>query len=1196
MANSISDTILKVIVDAAGVKAGVNAAIQDLSRLESATKSAANRIDNELKKLNRQGRGQTTGTTGFFGDDRSPARAPGSTFGPPGFRRDVFEGREAFVSQGLQAQKALESIAAAGRVYARVVSGAADELNKSTQKERALNIDRQRLSQAIEAEQRSLNSRNASLQRGGASALRAGSVLDPDEAASVLAAIRRPVTDPKPERDAAEAIRLESVRLKNSLKALGVKADLSGKSVEELTAELDQATAAVRYLNQKTYAVAASLGKQKSNEIQEAFDKRLAVEKSLANQKETERVQGIQDYQRSQAVEKSLANQKKAELDQRNRVISGLAAQRAAALADKDNLRALNRFERSRGQSLSVGLPAERRPLFDRAADGVGGFAEGATSKVTSVAIGALRKVGNFIVTEFTNFVSRVAANLTSRFIAAALEGIVAISSKAIEAAARYEDALVSFGVLAGSKDRGAGLVGDLQKLAIDTPFKLQEVLDESKLLLSYGVAVDDITKRLRQLGDVASGTGVDLGRLSLAFGQSLAKGRLQGPEIRQFTEAGVGIRDFVSAFNEIEGKKVSTQGFLALVEAGQVSSRVVEVAFDKMTSAGGRFFNLMEERSKTVRGRFNALTESLELVAQKVGKAVFDKLGVGQGIDVLVKKLQGINFGSIEKSIGEFAQPVQTFTAQVFAGIEGVLKDIGKRLFGSLSPETLGDALRKLAEDIIPAILRAGEGLVQVFFSVAQAASRFAQVVELVATKILPGESNIGSTVTAVGVGAIAAKVAVLAAGTFLTGTGIGTPLGLGLLAAGTGIAGYGLSKGFGANVFGNSRRDGSETGAAERFTVALGEAARQLEAFKPGDTFQAAAKKDAAFRLKELQDADAVRRQRKANEINFATAEAGVLRFRDRDNPFKFIKGQIDPNEEFSRRLEERLRLAGVIDNSGIDSAIRDVNASRKFFGVEHEGGRTFIPIQEGQQRGALNRALNPFRKLVPDFKFDEDANPIKELERLRAAVREARAAQINAEFVPGGGRRAITGEDIKRTEGLIVKFGTAIDNVRVGLEGLSDRTIPDFRRRAENVNKLAQTPVEDAFGELQKDLATVQRLNGPVLRLFGDGLDDKEAGLARGRLGQAFIERFKAPDRQPAPLIRANTQEAEQALTKAIYDSINNDKTAEEKLRAAQEEASRQLKDNTKALAELGKALDPANGRNPFGAVGAVGFGGN
>lgn len=43
-------------------------------------------------------------------------------------------------------------------------------------------------------------------------------------------------------------------------------------------------------------------------------------------------------------------------------------------------------------------------------------------------------------------------------------------------------------------------------------------------------------------MGDVAAGLSVPMDRLALAYGQVLAKGRLQGGELRQFTEAGVPI------------------------------------------------------------------------------------------------------------------------------------------------------------------------------------------------------------------------------------------------------------------------------------------------------------------------------------------------------------------------------------------------------------------------------------------------------------------------------------------------------------------------------------------------------------------------------------------------------------------------------------------------------------------------------
>lgn len=1141
---SLTDTILKVIVDSTGVKSGVNAAIQDFNRLESAARSAASKIDNELKKLNRSGGGPKTGTSGFLNQTKEPPRPPGSVFGPPGFRRDFFEGREALVRQSLQTQRTFEEIGRVNKIYQKAVSATTTELNSAASNERALNIQRGKLQQAIQAEQFRLSSLSNTF--NNSKSIRFGA--DEEESASFLNNLKPRTPAPGSIPDLQRGLEFEKAQkalneeiaerrhLTSILRRFGERGELAARGIDDLRA-------AVRDFNQSLYGVSSSLSgqkvaeiqnefnkalrvqaglaNQKQTEIQEANDRRVRVEKGLANQKEQERQQSINDYQRDRATEKSLNDQKKSEIDQRSRVISSLANQRLKAIEDPANLRALNRAERASGQTLTRPL---RAPLLERVETGLRETGDKALSKTFTATTSVFRRAGSFVAQEFTNFVSRVAANLTSRLISSIVEGIGTISAAAVDAAKRYEDALVSFGVLAGSERRGTELVGELQKFAIDTPFKLQEVLDESKLLLSYGVSVDDLTKRLRQLGDVASGTGVDLGRLSLAYGQVLAKGRLQGPEIRQFTEAGVGVRDFVDAFNDRPGRtgpKVSSAGFLALVEQGEVTAKTVERAFDRMTGSGGRFFNFMEVRSKTVSGRLNALFESLELVTQKVGKSLFDRLGVGQGIDVLVKRLQGINFAEIDKFITEAAPGVQTFVAQVFGGLEAVIKGVGKAIFGSVTPSTFGESLKVIAEDVIPAIISAGKFLVDIFGAVAQAGIRFAQVIESI-YQSLPDSGQTGTNLTAVGAAGIA--------GIALTASGVGAPIGLPIIAA-VGIG----TRATGANVFGTRDRDGGEKGL-ELLAANLSEARKKLDAFNPRDLYEKAIKERAKFQLDQQESAQKAARRKTAAEINASIAAENKKLFPD----------GVPLNANVQRRLN------------------RDIN---------------FINSQAAVTRKQIiGRGADKFDLLAIEQVEDNRKRLIKEI-------------TDKVKFI---GFSPITEKDVGQFAEFGAKVGTVLKELSNKFREASDQAIPGFSKRLEEMlgglSKIGVDPNKD----FENDIASIRRAASPLANLLGfeGAITKSEEAKLVGQRTLDFIAKFKPDELRPAPLIRQASQEAEQALTRAIYDSQNNEKSIQQQLIEAQRKAASELEKNTEQLkkaneAAAGIGVDPLD-MEFFGAV--------
>lgn len=1080
MASNLGNKIIQITANSQGVKAGVDQAQRELDRLSGVASRAGREIDTALNKLSESGGRRTAGTvsnpsSAFDRFYRSPqflanGREPLSR----AIARTDFETAAKGFEQSLQA---FAGLAKEFGIFSSVVKGSALKFRSAEAATEAAKDAQYRLASAINRE---VNAQNASLASRLASA-------GTRNGGSGIGAFRlTPLDDP--DRSDANRI-LENIR---------------------------SASATRRPIEPPPFSARRAQGElEEANKVRrDAYDREQAA-KQIAETLEKQ---------------KRLEDEANRILAARNRVISGLASQRAAALADPDNLAALNRFERNRGLPVTAGQPFGARVrggianlgqstrlgrFATGAADrglslvGLGGsenapamasqlFGGAATlaSKAVGIVGGALAKVGGFVVTEFVNFVSRVAANLTSRLIASVAEGIVFLSGKALEAAKRYEDAVVSFGVLGGSPGRGAKLVDELQRLAIDTPFKFQEVLDESKLLLSYGVSVNDLTKRLRQLGDVASGTGVDLGRLSLAFGQVLAKGRLQGPEIRQFTEAGVGIRDFVSAFNELEGRNVSTQGFLALVEQGDVSAKVVERAFDRMTGAGGRFFNFMEVRSKTVSGRLNALAESFELVIQRVGKSVFDKFNISGAIDVLVKKLSGIDFKDIDRKIGAFAEAAVPFGRGIAGGI-GELFEQFKKALKNLFPnqEAVRDNFRFLGEIVIPGVINIGKVLARLFLQLTSVVASFADVMIDVIEVLYP--ITIGPAVEA-------------------------------------------------------AKKLGQLGNAPNRPLLAVRNVALAADA------------ELAKIDVKKFADGFA------AGNINLAEAKALVAE----DNKKRALgipqvaedDAKLKKAREIVKAEEDRLEV------------IRKTN--RKIA----EG----INIQLANANpNIIQNAENPFRNFVipglPQFEVrGEDVSAFRDI-----ANGDTRG--LVEQLTGGSGLfklfESISGQAIPKN---LEEFNNA-------LKEAAGKGIPNFNQRIEDISKIGEK-TKDPVDEFKRNLQTIASLDTDVARRAGFGIEADAARRARGRLASDFIGAFKPEEIKPAQLVRAGSQEAEQALTRAIYEARNNSKSPEQQLADAIEKAeatTKDLNDNTERLATATEKLVDKR-QEGFGFFLGLGFG--
>lgn len=354
------------------------------------------------------------------------------------------------------------------------------------------------------------------------------------------------------------------------------------------------------------------------------------------------------------------------------------------------------------------------------------GVASG-VAKATSSISGFFSSIGRYASRTSQYAIGSFLGREMSYGLNAAISGAKELAKWAAQTAMEYEQAEIAFQVMTGTKKGGTKLLNDLQTLAVETPFKSSEVIAQAKLLKAYGVDTEDMIPTLSRLGDVAAGTGVDIGRLSLAYGQVISKGRFQASELRQFTEAGVGVANFAKAAG------LSSHQLLANMEAGTVGSEVVVKAFQQMTNSSGMFFKLMEKQSMTVKGRLDSFVESIEILVGKVGTLIFKSFGVRQFFDDLAKGVQSISLVGLSEWFDRAANGL----SPLYDGMIGVTRSLGVLLTGSAdfaaSWKDIKTTLEGFIDFAIPAIAELGMFLQRLT----------SQVIRLVAQLALPSSEK---------------------------------------------------------------------------------------------------------------------------------------------------------------------------------------------------------------------------------------------------------------------------------------------------------------------------------------------------------------------------------------------------------------------------------------------------------------------
>lgn len=220
---------------------------------------------------------------------------------------------------------------------------------------------------------------------------------------------------------------------------------------------------------------------------------------------------------------------------------------------------------------------------------------------------------------------------------------------------------------------KGKELLDNIQQLAVATPYQTEELVRSARMLAGYGIAIDDIIPSLHAIGEVTAGVGGDtekLMRITLAYGQVVSKGRFYATELRQFAEAGVGVKDFADTMG------VSVKHFQELMERGQVGSDIIVKAFMRMTSEGGKFEGLMDKIMKTPAGRWNEFRESALITLQKIGVEALKGLEKG-GFWKELERI-GDEFKEIGPQIGEALATGFGHARDVLIGVQEIVDGIG--------------------------------------------------------------------------------------------------------------------------------------------------------------------------------------------------------------------------------------------------------------------------------------------------------------------------------------------------------------------------------------------------------------------------------------------------------------------------------------------------------------------------------------
>lgn len=166
-------------------------------------------------------------------------------------------------------------------------------------------------------------------------------------------------------------------------------------------------------------------------------------------------------------------------------------------------------------------------------------------------------------------------------------------------------------------KDVASGLMAQLKEMAKISPLTLSDMVNAEKMMLGFNIQAEDTIRYLQALSDISMGDSVKFKSLTLAFSQMSAAGKLMGQDLNQMINAGFNPLQIIS---EKTGKSIAT--LKDEMSKGAVSAEMVQQAFIDATSAGGKFYQMSENASKTINGQLSMMQDALDAAFNEIGQA----------------------------------------------------------------------------------------------------------------------------------------------------------------------------------------------------------------------------------------------------------------------------------------------------------------------------------------------------------------------------------------------------------------------------------------------------------------------------------------------------------------------------------------------------------------------------------------------
>ena len=225
-----------------------------------------------------------------------------------------------------------------------------------------------------------------------------------------------------------------------------------------------------------------------------------------------------------------------------------------------------------------------------------------------------------------------------------------------ISDAGEYESLMVRLKVATGDASTAMKEFEELKDFASKTPFDLPGVVDASIMFRNAGIEAENIIPTIKMLGDVAQGNNEYFNRMALNFMQIKSAGKATMQDLNQFAYMGIPIKQVLKDMGR----------------EGDTSFEAIQMAFKRMTSEGGQFYNSMNANAGTMSGSMSNLRDSIQQVRAELGYQLLPVISsVTRAISEMLSELKETQiFQNIKNKFTELANTIKYNLDSIIATI----------------------------------------------------------------------------------------------------------------------------------------------------------------------------------------------------------------------------------------------------------------------------------------------------------------------------------------------------------------------------------------------------------------------------------------------------------------------------------------------------------------------------------------------